>query len=152
MKTNEKISIHEVVNMNGKEKKFSFLAAKKHFSTGFYNLIMQVEGRYLMDKKGQIFGAAQLRHYSLDRNELQNKAFTTVRTALQKGKLPKGTKEKTLKEICFAEYFVVTLEKCQIRTGFQCDRLLRAIDRELKVLQREQKKSAKKSAKKSNKK
>lgn len=138
MKTN-KININEVVNMNGKERKFSFRAAKLHYPV-FYNKIMQIEGRQLT-KNGKVFGSAQARHYSLTREELQNKAFLTCRTALQKGKLPKGVKEKDIKAICFSASFIVTLEKCQIATGFNSDRLLRAIDKELKA-----------SAKKNNKK
>lgn len=139
MKTN-KISINEVVNMNGKERKFSFRAAKLHFSNGLYNHIMKVEGNKLTSE-GKTYGTAQARHYSLTREELQNKAFLTCRTALQKGKLPKGIKEKDIKAICFSASFIATLEKCQIATGFNSDRLLRAIDKELKA-----------SAKKNNKK
>lgn len=143
MKTN-RININEVVNMNGKERKFSFRAAKLHFSVGLYSHIMKIEGNKLQ-KEGKTFGTAQARHYSLTREELQNKAFLTCRTALQKGKLPKGVKEKDIKAICFSATFIATLEKCQIATGFNSDKLLRAIDKELKT-------SAKKSNKKSNKK
>lgn len=139
MKIN-RISIDEVVNMNGKEHKFSFRAAKLHFSNGLYNHIMKVEGNKLTSE-GKTFGTAQARHYSLSREELQNKAFLTCRTALQKGKLPKGVKEKDIKAICFSALFITTLEKCQIATGFNSDKLLRAIDKELKA-----------SAKKNNKK
>ncbi len=139
MKTN-KIDINEVVNMNGKERKFSFHAAKLHFSSGLYNHIMKVEGNKLASE-GKTYGTAQARHYSLTREELQNKAFLTCRTALQKGKLPKGVREKDIKAICFSATFIATLEKCQIATGFNSDKLLRAIDRELKA-----------SAKKNNKK
>lgn len=143
MKTN-KININEVVNMNGKERKFSFRAAKLHFSNGLYSHIMKVEGNKLQ-KEGKTFGTAQARHYSLTREELQNKAFLTCRTALQRGKLPKGVKEKDIKIICFSAAFITTLDKCQIATGFNSDKLLRAIDKELKT-------SAKKTSKKSNKK
>lgn len=142
MKTN-RIDINEVVNMNGKERKFSFRAAKLHYPV-FYNKIMQIEGNK-MQREGKTFGTAQARHYSLTREELQNKAFLTCRTALQKGKLPKGVKEKDIKSICFSATFIATLEKCQIATGFNSDKLLRAIDKELKV-------NAKKNDKKSNKK
>lgn len=142
MKAN-RIDINEVVNMNGNERKFSFRAAKLHYPV-FYNKIMQVEGNK-MQRDGKTFGAAQARHYSLTREELQNKAFLTCRTALQKGKLPKGIKEKDIKAICFSAAFIATLEKCQIATGFNSDKLLRAIDKELKT-------SAKKNSKKSNKK
>lgn len=142
MKTN-RININEVVNMNAKERKFSFRAAKLHYPV-FYNKIMQIEGRKMI-KDGKTFGTAQARHYSLTREELQNKAFLTCRTALQKGKLPKGVKEKDIKAICFSAAFIATLEKCQIATGFNSDRLLRAIDKELKAC-------AKKNSKKSNKK
>lgn len=142
MKTN-RININEVVNMNGKEHKFSFRAAKLHYPV-FYNKIMQIEGNKLR-RDGKTFGTAQARHYSLTREELQNKAFLTCRTALQKGKLPKGVKEKDIKSICFSAAFIATLEKCQIATGFNSDKLLRAIDKELKA-------SAKKNGKKSNKK
>ena len=142
MKTN-KIDINEVINMNGKEKKFSFRAAKLHYPV-FYNKIMQIEGNK-MQREGKTFGTAQARHYSLTREELQNKAFLTCRTALQKGKLPKGVKEKDIKSICFSAAFIATLEKCQIATGFNSDKLLRAMDKELKA-------SAKKNGKKNNKK
>lgn len=142
MKTN-RININEVVNMNGKEREFSFRAAKLHYPV-FYNKIMQIEGNKLQ-RDGKTFGTAQARHYSLTREELQNKAFLTCRTALQKGKLPKGIKEKDIKAICFSAAFVATLEKCQIATGYNSDKLLRAIDKELKS-------SAKKNNKKSNKK
>lgn len=140
---NNRIDIDEVVNMNGKEHKLSFRAAKLHYPV-FYNKIMQIEGRKMI-KDGKTFGTAQARHYSLTREELQNKAFLICRTALQKGKLPKGVKEKDIKTICFSAAFVATLEKCQIATGFNSDKLLRAIDKELKA-------SAKKNGKKSNKK
>ena len=139
MKTN-RININEVVNMNGKEHKFSFRAAKLHFTIGLHNLIMRAEGNKMISD-GKTYGTAQARHYSLSREELQNKAFLTCRTALQKGKLPKGVKEKDIKAICFSALFITTLEKCQIATGFNSDKLLRAIDKELKA-----------SAKKNNKK
>lgn len=131
MKTN-KININEVVNMNGKEKRFSFRAAKLHFSIGLYSHIMKIEGNKLRSE-GKTYGTAQARHYSLTRGELQNKAFLTCRTALQKGKLPKGVKERDIKVICFSATFISTLEKCQIATGFNSDKLLRAIDKELKA-------------------
>lgn len=142
MKTN-KININEVVNMNGKERKFSFRAAKLHYPV-FYNKIMQIEGNKMI-KDGKTYGTAQARHYSLTREELQNKAFLTCRTALQKGKLPKGVKEKDIKAICFSAAFITALEKCQKATGFDTDKLFKAIDRELAA-------SAKKNSKKSNKK
>ena len=129
MNTNiEKYGINYVINENGKNGKFSFSAAKKHFTSGLYRKIMEVEGRTMQKKKNEVLlGVAQERHYKLDRNELQNKAFLTCRTALQKGKLPKGYKERDIKAICFDATFLPTLEKCECRAGYKVDVLLKKV-------------------------
>lgn len=129
MKNNvAKYGINYVINENGKSGKFSFSAAKKHFTSGLYRKIMEIEGRALQQKKNDLLnGIAQERHYKLDRNELQNKAFLFCRTALQKGRLPKGYKEKDIKAICFDATFFPTLEKCECRAGYKVDVLLKKV-------------------------
>lgn len=155
-KTNKQMTIHEVINMNGKKTtckfadgtrlRFSFTAAKKHFTSGFLRKINEIEGKYIsLDANKTLAGIAQQRHNAISDNERQNKAFLLCRTALQKGKLPKGYKEKDIKEVCFSALFVEALAKCECRTGYNTDKLLSAVSKEIAM-------NRKAKAKKSNKK
>lgn len=135
------MNINEVVNANGKQTickvnnvkiRFSFTAAKKHFTSGLTRKINEIEGRWIAkNEQKTLVGIAQERHNAISDNERQNKAFLLCRTALQKGKLPKGYKEKDIKEVCFAASFVENLRKCECRTGYNTDKLLLAVSKEI---------------------
>lgn len=150
----KKIDINEVVNMNGKTTickingtrfRFSFRAAKMHFTVGLSRNIDMLEGRYLAKNETKCLkGIAQERHNAITDNERQNKAFLLCRTALQKGKLPKGYKEKDIKEVCFSSLFIEELRKCECKTGYNTDRLLLALSRELAIRNKSAKKNNKK--------
>ena len=137
----KKLNINEVVNMNGKRTickvngvavRFSFDAAKKHFTVGLSRKIATIEGRWLAkNEQRALVGVAMERHNMVTDSERQNKAFLLCRTALQKGKLPKGYKERDIRNIVFSAAFIEKLRKCEIRTGYNTDKLLDAISKEL---------------------
>lgn len=160
----KKLDINEVVNLNGKQTtckvnnvavRFSFSAARRHFTDGLTRKINAIEGRWLAKgDNAKLYGIAEERHNTLDTMALKNKAFIFSRTALQKGQLPRGYKEKDIKELCFSGTFLPTLEKCELKTGFHTDKLLKAISKGLATQAKENAKSnkkAKKNTKKGNK-
>ena len=71
------------------------------------------------------------RHYSLSEEEKANKAFILCRNALAKGKMPKGVKEKDIKNLCFRKDFQEIIKKCECKIGFNDDKLIEIVGKKI---------------------
>lgn len=135
------LTINDLVNANAKAKRIDAATAAKYYKN-FYHLFMAVEGRQLQkSEKTAILGLAMEKHNVLERDERNNKARVLLLNGLKNGKLPFKTTKPELLEAFNVVCVNGELEKCEMKTSYNMDKLYTTVDRTIVRLRRMNKKN-----------